>query len=160
LGEAQIFHGPSVQEAELLLASGPADARSCDKSVEAQSPGDGGVHRDEFLGKSGPDEIADAIEGGVCRGQLESDAIVLQVGETDLGMSEGEELNLVFDVAGLGLLCAQEFAPGREVVEEGADFDLGAGRLASVADCFNFACVHENFSARQSMMFAGAEPEA
>ena len=57
-------------------------------------------------------------------------------------MSDGLKVELVFDITSLGVLGAEKFAASREIIEKGADLDLGSGRFAAVADCFDFPARH------------------
>jgi hypothetical protein len=159
LGEADVFDGASVEEAELLLAGGAADAGAPEVAADADPVFLDGRDGKKILGKGGPVEIADAVEEGRCRRELERDAFVLDVDEADLGVCEGEQVELMFDVACLGGLCAEEFPTSREVVEKRAHLDLSARGVAAIAHCFDAAAVHEDFGASEGVVFAGGESE-
>ncbi len=93
-------------------------------------------------------------------GELMDDAVVLHEDEGDLGVADGLQLDLVLDVAGLGGLCAEEFAAGGEVVEEGAGLDLGAGGVAAIADVVDFAAIDGEVCAGEGAVLASGEAEA
>ena len=159
LGEAEVFDGTSVEEAELLLAGGTTDAGAPEVATDANPVFLRGRDGEKILGEGGTVEIADAVEEGGGRGELEGDAFVLDVDEADLGVGQGEELELMFDVARFGRLCAEEFTASWQVVKKRAHLDLSARGVAAVADRFDAAAVHEDFGASQGMVFAGGEPE-
>jgi len=64
------------------------------------------------------------------------------------------------DVGGLGGFGAGEFAAGGQVVEEGADFDLGAGGEANLVDVAELAGIDDDFGPGEGLRLAGAEAEA
>ena len=155
-----VLDGAAVDEDELLGAGGAADAGLADEAAEADA-GDLLVGDFEELGgEGGAAEVADAVEEMGGGGELMDDAVLMEQDEGDVGVADGLQLDLVVDVAGLGVFRAEEFAAGGEVVEEGADFDLGAGGVAAIADVVDFAGVDGDLRAGEGAVLACGEAEA
>ena len=160
VGEGGVFDRSAVDEDEAERAVGATAAGGGEPAVDAQAAAFDGRAFDQGGGLFGADEAGDA---GVQRGagrQLEEDAAVAQQGEADLGVGERLDAHGLFDVSELGIFAAEEFAAGRHVVKEVADFHDGAGSAAPVADLAHGAAVDDNFGAGEGLRFAGGEGEA
>jgi len=63
----------------------------------------------------------------------------------------------LFEMRIFGVLCPQEFPSSREIVKQGAYFDLGAGRFATVLNADDFSSVDDDFGSGEGIRFAGCE---
>ena len=70
-------------------------------------------------------------------------------------MADGLEMNLVLDVAGLGILGAKKFPSRGQVVKQRAHFYLSSRCLAGVAHNIDLAAVHDDFCSGNRARFAG-----
>ena len=84
---------------------------------------------------------------------MKDSTLVVHQTEANVRVSNRMDAYLVFDVAKLGVLSAQEFASGGDVEEEGTDFDLCARGFARFFDGGKFAPVDGDFCACKSVGF-------
>ena len=87
-------------------------------------------------------------------GKLKDEAIVAHKGERNLRMTDGLEMNLVLDVAALGVFRAQEFSARRQIVKKRTHFHLRAGRFAAFAHDVDLAAVYHDLGAGDGIRFA------
>ena len=86
-------------------------------------------------------------------------AVVVDQDEAGLRVADRLKMDLMLDVAALRILAAQEFAPGREIIEKRTHLDLRPGSVAAVANVLHFPAIDGKIGAGQSPVFAGGEPE-
>src|SRR5881398_1070613 len=91
-----------------------------------------------------PVEVANAVDQTRSRWQLEDHLFIPDIDKGDRWMTDRLEMELVLDVAALGILGPEKFPPRRQVVKERADFDLGSRRFPAVAHRFDLSAVNDN----------------
>src|ERR1043165_2646522 len=99
-------------------------------------------------------KIANPVDEGRGRWQLENNALIADERECDLGMPDRLEMKLMLEVATLGVFGPQEFPARRQIVEDRAHFDLGAGCFAAVAHGFDLAAGNDDLGAGDGVAFA------
>ena len=159
LGEGDGFDGAAVEEGELEGAVGAREAGFAEVAAKGDGAAGDGRDLEEAVGEVGAGEAGDAAEEGVAGGKVEEEAIVAGEAESGLGMGEGLDADLLFDMAEFGVFGAEEFAAGGDVVEELADFDGGSGGVAGVGGFKEGAAFHDDPGASEGVGFAGGEGE-
>lgn len=160
VGDGGAFDGTAVEEGELHLAGGAAEAGAADEALDADAEALGGGDFDEAGGEFGTGKAADAFEEVLGGGEVEHEFAVAGQGEGGAGIGYGVEAELLFDVRVLGGFRAEEFAAGGEVEEEVSDFDDRAVGIAAVADVDEFAAVYFDLGAGEGVGLFGGEAEA
>ena len=96
------------------------------------------------------------------RWQLPGESAVADKTESHLGPGQGDQSEVMLDVGALGLLGAEEFAAGRQVEENLAHLDGGAGWRGGGLHFDDLAAVHHHLRGLSRGVFAlaGGDHEA
>ena len=151
---------PTVEEGQLLLTAGAAQAGTADVAVDADALMIEESHLEQALGEFIAHQSADAfkpIRGG---GQMEGGCAVANEGEGDAGMGNGMQAELLLDVGIFSRLGAQELAAGRHVEKERTCLNHRARCAAVVAHMREFAAVNFDLGAGKGGRFAGCQAKA
>lgn len=159
VGDGGAFDGTTVEEGELHLPGGAAEASAADEALDADAEAFGGRDFDEACGEFGAGQAADAFEEVLSGGEVKHEFAVARQGERGAGIGDGVEAELLFDVRVLGGFGTEEFAAGGEVEEEVSDFNDGAVGIAAVANVDEFAAVDFDLGAGEGVGLFGGEAE-
>src|SRR5262249_35815177 len=75
-------------------------------------------------------------------------------------MTDRLQMNLMFNVAALGILRTKKFPACRKVVKKRAHFDLCAWGFAAIPYKVDFAAIDDNFCPGQRVHFTRRQPES
>src|SRR5260370_1679183 len=87
--------------------------------------------------------------------KLKCQTIVARESESDFRVTDRLQMQLMFDVAALGIFGAKKFAAGWYVVEKRAHFHLRTARFSPLADGFDLAALYNDFTSGNCVPFAG-----
>src|SRR6266849_8150784 len=148
------FNRAAIHKDELLCPRLPAHARLPDQSadVDLAQPGAGQGKQpfEQFVSVQIPDAVME-----ICRPRkLKYEPIVAHKGESNLGMSDRLEVELVLDVPTFGVLRAKKFPAGGQIVKKRTHLNLRSRCCAAVAHDVDLAAVHDDFGTGDSVRFA------
>src|SRR5260370_12388116 len=86
--------------------------------------------------------------------KLKCQTIVAREGESDFRVTDRLQMQLMFDVAALGIFGAKKFAAGWHVVEKHTHLHFRSGRFSPLADDVGLPPVHNDFNSGNSALFA------
>src|SRR5437879_1222842 len=99
-------------------------------------------------------QITDAFVE-TCRGRkLKHEPSVPHKSESNLGMSDGLELELMLDGPAFCIFRAEKFSASGQVVKKRTHFDLRSRRFTAVAHDVDLAAIHDDFGASDRIRFA------
>ena len=156
--EGAILDRALVDEEQLLVARGAADARLADEAAQAQAAFLRRQRHDEVQPLGAEDRAEPALES-LARQPALGRRLVGGEGEADFRSREAGQEQDVTQVGRLGRLRAQEFAARGQVVKERADLDLRAGGEADLAHLAQAPAVDHQLHARQRLGLARAQAE-
>ena len=87
---------------------------------------------------------------------MPDEALILQEGESDLGKGQSRQSQVMLDLGALGLLAAQKFPAGRQIVEQLPHLHAGARSMTGGLDFQNFSAVNDDLRGLRGIAVAFA----
>lgn len=160
IGDGGAFDGATIEESELHLPSGTAEAGAANEALDADAEAFRGGDFDEASGEIGASQAADAFEKVLGSRKVKHEFAVASQREGRAGIGDGVEAELLFDMRVFRGFRAKEFAAGGKVEEEISDLDDGTIGVTAITNMDEFAPVDLDLGAREGISLFGGETEA
>jgi hypothetical protein len=160
IADGAALNGAPIQKSELHLPGGTAQAWAADVALNADAFVFGGGYFNQTTRKLSAHKTPDPFQQILCRWQVEHQLAISRQGEGGAWVSNGVKAKLLLDMGILGSFRAQEFTAGRQIVEQVAHLNDGAGGAAAITHMDKFATVHFNLGAGERLSLLGGKSKA